>query len=82
MYYSSINFANPVLQELSEYLSEKNREGILEYQFDKRLESLLLAIHSPFYLHILRKPSSTLVLKIHTKNPQTSNSSLFMNSIL
>jgi hypothetical protein len=52
--------------------SDIARDGTLGHQFNKRLQSLLLA----------GKPCSPLVLKSLQKSAKQENSSLFMDSIL
>ncbi len=55
----------------------------LDISLTKGSSLLLHAIHSTFYLWILKILYSTLVLKIHTINSaKQENSSLFMNSML
>ncbi len=73
--YSKCHLGKKKDNRMKTYLIEKHemkeirtRYGILGHQFDKRIESLLHAIHIPFYCRGFdRKPYSTLVLKITYK---------------
>ncbi len=73
--------SNKILILLMENLS-LHRDGILEHQFDKRLEpfSLCYCIHLP--ANFYGKLVYTLVLKIHTKSVKQENLSLFVKSVL
>jgi hypothetical protein len=73
-------FVNDVLTKIG-YIS---RDGILGLEYDKQLDYF-----APCYSQYLvladfyRKPYSTLVLKLHTKNSaKQENSSSFMNDNL
>jgi hypothetical protein len=63
-----------VCLDQSRNLENECRDEILGHQFNKKLEFLLHAIHSPFYLRDFNDP--------YKKSAKQENSSLFMNNLL